>query len=388
MKINKLKIEGVGGILNLELEFNPQMNLMCGPNGIGKTTILEVIAHLFSNGNSNVLKRNVSVEKSKINVSIVEGGETQEKEISFDAFSPEVPTNISGGFIFLSKKVISLKVSRTFQYKPLQSISKDLNKNKGTIWHEAFNGVNLQDIKNWFVNRYLFSAHKGALAEELLENYKIAKSCFSLLDETFTFSRVDATSNEIMINTPNGEIYYEYLSSGFKSIISILFGIIKEIEYRFKEERVTANKFEGIILIDEIGLHLHPSWQEKIANVLQSVFPNSQFFATTHSPHIIQNATPNQIIALELIEDKVSKRELPKTEYGFQGWTVEEVLTDVMGMKDTRTEVFKSLIDRFQNFIDENNVNGANDIYNQIDLMLHPNNNLRKLLKFQLISIK
>ena len=388
MKINQLIIEGVGGILNLELEFNTQMNLLCGPNGIGKTTILEVLAHLFSNGRSNVLKRNVNVETSKIKITIEENGEKKEREINFNTFSPETPTVISGAFHQLSKYIISLKANRIFQYRPLQNISKDANKDNNAIWGEAFNGVKLQDIKNWFVNRYLYSPHEGALSEELLKNYELAKSCFSLLDETVTFSRVNATSNEIMVNTPNGEIYYEYLSSGFKSIISILFGIIKEIEFRFTDNRIVAEKFEGIILIDELGLHLHPSWQENITNVLLSVFPNAQIFASTHSPHIIQHATPNQIIALELVDDKVTKRELPESEFGFQGWTIEEVLTDVMGMKDARTELFNELIKRFQDSIDESNFDSANAIYTQIDSMLHPNNNLRKLLKFQLAGIK
>jgi predicted ATP-dependent endonuclease of OLD family len=59
MRIDKLKIEGVGGIKSLDLSFNDRMNLLCGPNGIGKTTILESIAHIFSNGDTNILKRNV-----------------------------------------------------------------------------------------------------------------------------------------------------------------------------------------------------------------------------------------------------------------------------------------------------------------------------------------
>ena len=388
MKINKIKIEGVGGIINLELEFNTKLNLFCGPNGIGKTTIIEVIAHLFSNGRTNILKRNVNVESSKIRISIEQNGEIKEKEISFNTFSPERSTIIKDAFHDLSKNIISLKANRLFKYKPLQSVSKDTIKNNNVLWSEASSGVNLQDTKNWFVNRYLYSAHEGALTEELLDNYKLAKSCFSLLDNSFAFSKVNATSNEIMVNTPNGEIYYEYLSSGFKSIISILFGIIKEIEFRFTDERITALKFDGIILIDEIGLHLHPSWQEKIITILQHVFPNSQIFATTHSPHIIQHATPKQIIALELIDNQVRIRELPESKYGFQGWTIEEVLTDVMGMADTRTDLFNGLIKKFQDFIDTDNYESANEIYTQINSILHPNNNLSKLLKFQLAAIQ
>ncbi|MEK5761019.1 AAA family ATPase, partial [Acinetobacter variabilis] len=68
-------------------------------------------------------------------------------------------------------------------------------------------------------------------------------------------------------------MFYEYLSSGFKSIISILFGIIKDIELRFKEPYCNAKDFDGIILIDEVELHLHPEWQEKASSILKKVFP-------------------------------------------------------------------------------------------------------------------
>lgn len=388
MKIKTINIEGVGGIKSLQLEFNDSMNLICGPNGIGKTTVLESIAHLFSYGKTNILKRNVNSKISKISANIDNNGKVITKEIQFDTFVPEVQTNITQGFNDLTSGVISLKTTRTFQYQSLQSVSKDTQKENHILWQDAINGINLLDIKNWFVNRYLYSAHPRALTAEQLNNYELAKSCFSFLDENFTFSKVDASSNEIMVNTPSGEIYYEYLSSGFKSIISILFGIIKEIEFRFQDPKINAADFNGIILIDEVELHLHPEWQEKVINVLVKAFPLAQFFATTHSPHVIQTGKPNQIIALGIENENVVQRQLPETSFGFQGWTIEEVLTDVMGMSNLRTAIFEKLIYSFQQAIDKEDFIEANSVYKEIDLLLHPQNQLRKLLKFQLAAIR
>jgi predicted ATP-binding protein involved in virulence len=387
MKIKKLSIEGVGGIKSLALVFHENMNLLCGPNGIGKTTILECISHIFSNGQTNILKRNVSSEIGKISILIINEDKSLNKEVQFDTFVPETTTSISG-FTNLTSGVISLKTTRTFQYKSLQSVNKDTNKENNILWSDAINGINLTDIKNWFVNRYLYSVHPNALTSEQLKNYELAKSCFSLLNEEYGFSKVDAASNEIMISTPNGEIYYEYLSSGFKSIISILFGIIKEIEYRFKSPRINAEDFEGIILIDEIELHLHPEWQEKIVNVLLKAFPKAQFFASTHSPHVIQAAQRNQIIALGTENNNIIQRQLPESEFGFQGWTIEEVLIDVMGMTNLRSDIFNDLIEKFQHQIDLENHEGASSIFEKIDLLIHPQNQLRKLLRFQLAGIK
>ncbi len=387
MKLNKIKIEGVGGIKAIELSLNERMNLLCGPNGVGKTTILECIAHLFSHGKTDILKRNVASEKGEIiaEIDCVEGIEN--KEIQFEAFTPEERTLILGSSNN-SNLLISLKTTRTFQYQSLESVTKDSKKESYVLWDETKNGINLTDIKNWFVNRYLYSSHEGALSPEQIKNFELAKRCFSFLNNNVTFSKVNASSNDIMINTPSGEIYYEYLSSGFKSIISILFGIIKEIEFRFKDPQITAEYFPGIILIDEIELHLHPEWQEKIVDILLNVFPNAQFYASTHSPHVIQTAKPNQIIALGFEDSDVVQRKLPDTDFGFQGWTIEEILTDVMGMSDLRTDIFKELLFKFDAAIEEENSEKAESIYSQIDSLLHPENTLRKLLKFQLAGLR
>lgn len=104
------------------------------------------------------------------------------------------------------------------------AVSKDSDKPVGVVLEESKNGDSVHDVKNWFVNRYLYSAHSGALTNEQIQNFKLATECFSALNKDFSFSRVNASSNEILVATPSGEIYYEYLSSGFKIISS--FGFI------------------------------------------------------------------------------------------------------------------------------------------------------------------
>ena len=77
MKIREVTIEGIGGIKSLKLDLNEKMNVLCGPNGIGKTTVLEVISHAFSVGDTNILKRNVDSENSKILISITDDDDSQ-----------------------------------------------------------------------------------------------------------------------------------------------------------------------------------------------------------------------------------------------------------------------------------------------------------------------
>ena len=388
MYVKSINIENIAGITKLDLNFNTQMNIVCGENGIGKTTIIECVAHTFSVSNTNILKRSVLSKYGKFESIININNQDTNIIISIHDFIPLSNTNINGAYQ-KSKYLMSLKVGRTFNYENLQAVSKDVDKQEHIVYEEAKHGVKIHEIKNWFVNRFLYSAHAGSLTNEQLENLELAKSCFSIIDGNFSFNRVMASDNEIMINTPNGEIYYEYLSSGFKSIISILFGIIKDIEFRFKEPTIKAKDFDGIILIDELELHLHPIWQAKISNILKEVFPKVQFIVTTHSPHIIQNANPDEIIALKRDENGVViKKEIPNNEFGFQGWTVEEVLVDIMGMEDTRTEIYKNSIRNFQNAISIENYRLAKEEFDKLNKLLHPDNYLRKLLSFDLASVK
>ncbi|QUM81159.1 AAA family ATPase [Moritella sp. 5] len=387
MKIKEIDINGIGGIGELNIKFDEHMNFICGPNGIGKTTLLECIAHTFSANSTKILKRNVSYAKGYFNSIVEINGETESSNIEIKEFIPNESSGIHGLNEY-SPKLLSLKVNRTFQYQPLSAVGKDVDKNRNTVYQEAKTGVNIAEVKNWFVNRYLYSAHDSALTEQQLQNLDLAKKSFSMLNEDFTFSRVMASSNEIMINTPNGEIYYEYLSSGFKSCLSIIFGIIKDIELRFKEPCIIAAEFDGIILIDELELHLHPEWQGKIAKILVEVFPNVQFVTATHSPHILQSANPNEIIALASDNGKVYQRNLDGRKYGYQGWTVEEILVDVMGMSDTRTKEYYEQLNKFEFAIEQNDYKNAKEAFTELDYLLHPNNHLRKLLKFELASVE
>lgn len=356
MKINSIELTDVGGIPHLNLEFlNTQMNIICGENGVGKTTLLDSIGHIFTNQYSHILKKNINSNRATINGNVTDDrGNKLNPILLFNQSRPDQGSPMNG-LGHLSFKLISLKVDRTFSYQKLDAITKDQTKQEDHASHQSINGIDYRDIKSWFLHRHLYSAHPEALKKEQLENFALAKRCFSILNPAFNFSRVDANDNEIMLNTPSGEIYYEYLSSGFKSTISIVFGIIKEIELRFKSPYMLAHEFDGIILVDEIELHLHPEWQGRICSVLKEVFPRAQFFISTHSPHVVQTALRGEVIALERNETGVSKRELPTSEYGYQGWTIEEILEDIMGMPDLRTQKYNEIKKRFEDALDEMN---------------------------------
>lgn len=387
LRINEIKIEAIGPIKKLELSFNNDFNIICGQNGVGKTTILDCLAQAFS-GSSSSLKKMAGEESGRWGVGITSNGTSKRIDFQTKCFLPSEDSRGANGFYKEANQVVVFKTHRDIEYKKLNSLANDKLKKEVNFYQETISGSTSNDIKNWIVNRYLFSAQEGSLDANQLKNYELIKECFSMLDEQISFSRVEANSFDVLLKRGDSEIYFEYLSSGFKSCLAVILGIIMEVELRFKSPSIFVKDFEGIIFIDEVDLHLHPEWQAKIYEILKEILPKAQIFTSTHSPHIIQVANPKEIIPLTLDENnEVKLNSIINTEYGCQGWTVEEILADVMGMEETRTSNYLDATKNFNLALDNDDFESASTQFKILDAMLHPENSLRKILKIQLTGL-
>ena len=131
MKIKSIDIEGIGGIKSLHIDFDGRMNFICGPNGVGKTTVLECVAHSFSANTTNILKRNVSSDRGSFKATVETDDGLQQSSVTIGEFDPSKQSSISGLYQYAGK-LFSLKVTRTFQYQPLQAVAKDTDKDAST----------------------------------------------------------------------------------------------------------------------------------------------------------------------------------------------------------------------------------------------------------------
>jgi len=114
-------------------------------------------------------------------------------------------------------------------------------------------------------------------------------------------------------------------------------------------------KGSGIVLIDEIDLHLHPKWQRMIVPKLLDVFPNCQFIISTHSPHVITHVQPDRLFLLKQTDLGIVA-EKPSESYGKN---VDRVLEDLMGLKTTRPDKVASDLDSISKTIDAGKVKEA-----------------------------
>ncbi|WP_317623269.1 AAA family ATPase [Paenimyroides ceti] len=378
---------GIGPIKDLELKFDNHFNIICGQNGIGKTTILDCLAQSFA-GAQTTLKKTAGFEKGQWDINVTINGNVSSKSFLTNQFHPNETSRNYNGYYQNSNDVIVFKTHRNIEYIRLNSLGTDKIKDYNTFSQETIRGSVSNELKNWFVNRFLFSAQPNTLDENQLKNYELAKECFTILNPSIKFSKVLPNSFDILLSTPLGEIYFEYLSSGYKSSLALILGLIQEIELRYKNPTKFIKDFDGVVLIDEIDLHLHPEWQAKIYEALKFILPNAQVITSTHSPHIIQVSNASEIIPLVITEtNEVKINPIVNQVYGCQGWSVEEILTDVMGMTETRTPTYLDAISNFNTAIDNEDYETANAQFLILDAMLHPENSLKKILKIQLTGI-
>jgi hypothetical protein len=91
------------------------------------------------------------------------------------------------------------------------------------------------------------------------------------------------------------------LSHGYQSTFAWIADLIGHVLLESKTELDTTD-MEGLVLIDEIDLYLHPNWQASFIPALRRVFPNMQFVVTTHSPIVLSSLAPHEVVRLVVDE--------------------------------------------------------------------------------------
>jgi hypothetical protein len=89
------------------------------------------------------------------------------------------------------------------------------------------------------------------------------------------------------------------LSHGYQSTFAWIADLIGHVLLESREKLRTQD-MQGLVLLDEIDLYLHPSWQATFISALRRVFPKIQFIATTHSPVILAGLAPHEVVRLSI----------------------------------------------------------------------------------------
>lgn len=165
----------------------------------------------------------------------------------------------------------------------------------------------------------------------------------ALLPEGSEFDSIDA-SGSIWFRTGGAKVPTTTLSDGFRSILALGGDLVWRLIEAFPESDAPL-KESGVALIDELDIHLHPTWQRKIAGFLQDIFPRLQFIMATHSPIIAAGAGPNAVTYRCYIKDGSVHVEQVNNVHTY---SVDRILqSDAFGLVSPYSEKTQYKIDRY-----------------------------------------
>lgn len=352
LKIKKLQLHNYKGFIDVQFEFNNQLTCIAGINGAGKSTILEglsksLLAFLRPIYNKNLENVNYQdIKDSEINVNAENHYSKIVLNFVYDsnAYTQEINSNGESKKSFksavLGEKILKdmpivayYTVNRSEIDVDISVSEKDLSKKIEAVSGSLAATTHYKEFFQWFRDR---EDRENAVKLELYENessnkkyedkeLKAVRNSFSVLLPNCSKMRVDSKRQSVIITKENETIDFNNMSDGEKGIIT-LFGDIARRLAIANENLENPLEGNGIILIDEIDLHLHPSWQRKVCKALKETFPNCQFVITTHSPQVLGELKTDEIW---LLNDFNVYR--PDSSYGL---TSNEVLDEIMDIME------------------------------------------------------
>lgn len=129
------------------------------------------------------------------------------------------------------------------------------------------------------------------------------------------------------------------LSDGYRSMLALAADLLRRLDEAFDnpDDWIDSNgqiMAEGVVLIDELDAHLHPTWQREIGFWLKEQFPNMQFIVTTHSPFISQAADAEGIFVLR--KQPPDRVEVTQDFPTVRGWRAEQILNALFSLNELR----------------------------------------------------
>ncbi|RBQ31134.1 hypothetical protein CRU92_08155 [Arcobacter sp. FW59] len=154
-----------------------------------------------------------------------------------------------------------------------------------TLFHPSW------DLKNpieWL--KYLDHSEKSGKT-----NIVSVESAKKLLQELLNSDvEIDITPETVTFKEKGSFVNFEQLSAGYKGVITIITDLLVRLSEN-QPQVTNINEFKGIVLIDEVELHLHPKWKYNFVKRLRDIFPKIQFIMTTHSPTVLLGASKEAV---------------------------------------------------------------------------------------------
>ena len=370
MRIDSLLLQNFKGFTQRELTFHPQFNLVVGENGTGKTSLLDSLAVAVGSwflGVSGVDTRHIFPYEVRLQGFPSEAGTYWEGQypclIEACGFVGHQPIcwrrslNGSGGRTTRigATHIKTLAEQATRAVREGQSINLPLISYYGTgrLWLVPREQGQVKEPPSSLLNQQLsrLDGYKTSVDPRLsvtaLTQWLARQSWLSFQQggqDSQSFQAVrhalvqsipgaddlhfDAKLGEVVLHFANGDQQpFMNLSDGQRAMLAVVGDIAQKaatLNPHLGADVLTET--EGVVLIDELDLHLHPTWQRHVIEDLRTTFPKLQFFCTTHSPFLIQSLRSGE--ELLMLEGQPTAR--------LGDLSITEIAEGIQGVPDTR----------------------------------------------------
>lgn len=166
----------------------------------------------------------------------------------------------------------------------------------------------------------------------------------SMLPEGVSFDSITA-DGKILFDTQGQKVPTINLSDGYRSVLALVGDMIWRMLEAFPDSDNPLNE-DGVVLIDELDIHLHPIWQRNIAQYLRKQFPNIQFIVATHSPLIAAGAGEDAKAYRFKLENNIARTDSIKSD--IFAMDVNQILqTDAFGLISTFSPDMETKLERY-----------------------------------------
>lgn len=403
LAIRELHIYNYRRFEQADFVLNEHMNVFAGKNGSGKTAVLEaanvILGAYLAAFKTYVPSRfvfNISRDDAHMKLR-----KTDDSSIMYAGGIPQFPCKISCSLAWdkkedtISFQRVLLKLDGRTKFEgsnPMQSVvvdwetkmkqAKDLDKDvvlpivlylsSARLWNENKNkGVDSTELNRTHGYQRCLDGKHGtdlafgyikalqAIAVEECEG-KALPAYEAILDAVNYAMSEELNSGEkvifstryskdmVALKTKEGTIVpFSSLSDGYRNVIKIVIDIASRmcmLNPYLKGEALQQTP--GVVIIDELDLSLHPTWQRRIVGILKHLFPKVQFLCATHSPFIIQSLEGGELITL--CDDGAKQ---PDGE-DFSGESIEDIAEDIMEVvlpqySEKRVKMYQAALEYF-----------------------------------------
>lgn len=406
MRIDKLTLRNFRSFADQSFDLHPQFNVLIGDNGCGKTGVLEGLAisagswllgmrdygsrHIRPN-DIRLVPQNPGGEltfEKQYPVEITAVGQAQDQQISWQRTLTTATGRTSSGEAARIKKIavdadkkvragdsVTLPVIAYYGTGRLWLQPRDMERKRSALTKQELSRLegyrdSIDDrISSRELTRWLERQDRIAYQErQETPLSQVVREAMRIMTEHASDVRFFHRELEVVVQFDNrAPQLFSHLSDGQRNVLALagdLASRMARLNPQFGAD--VLKETPGIVLIDELDLHLHPRWQRHIAADLRRTFPKVQFVTTTHSPQIVSEVQPECVTVLQRDGERVVAYKANQS-YGLD---TNGVLQRLMGDPGRPVPV-REKIDEADDALEEGDLGEARKISEELSRLLH-----------------